>query len=45
MPPELDREDFEDLVVLTGLASREQLDDLLGELLVTAYPTLRCQNS
>ena len=45
MPPELSPEDAQDLIVLTAMATIDEIDDLLHDLLVHCWPTRRAQNS
>jgi hypothetical protein len=45
MPPELDHEDLHDLIVLTGMATDSELDDLLFDLLVHTHPTKVSQSN
>jgi hypothetical protein len=42
-PQPLSPEDLEDLIVLTGLATGEQLDELLYDLLCHCWPSRRAQ--
>jgi hypothetical protein len=44
-PQPLTPEDAQDLIVLTGMASPEDLDELLYDLLVHTHPTKTAQNN
>lgn len=45
MPPELDADDLQHLIVLTGLATVDELDELLYDLLCHTHPTKVAQSN
>lgn len=45
MAHELDADDLQKLIVLTGLATVDELDDLLFDLLCTTHPTKVAQSN